>query len=136
MGELSVPIRAHHDVVHARQLGRERARELGFGRADQTRLATAISELARNIIIYAGSGSCVIRDETPDFSYVRLIVVMEDSGPGILDIEQAMQDGFTTGSGLGAGLPAVKRLVHEFHIESVPGHTCITIAIRRRRSDI
>lgn len=125
------------DVLRARQLGRMRARDLGFGRADQTRLATAISELTRNILRYAGHGTCSFRQQDMEGSNVRLEVVVEDQGPGILDIDAAMRDGFSTGSGLGAGLPGAKRLVHEFNIESRPGHTRITIAltsrIKRRR---
>lgn len=119
------------DVLRARQQGRTRARDLGFGRADQTRLATAISELTRNVLRYAGRGTCSFREEQLGTSRVRLMVVVEDEGPGIVDIEAAMRDGFSTGSGLGAGLPGAKRLVHEFDIESRPGYTRISIAMTR-----
>ena len=127
-----VQIRQQADVVLARQAGREAAKELGFGLADQTRLATAISELARNVVQYAGAGQCIITDES-DEEFIRIRVVVEDHGPGIPDIERALRDGFSTGNGLGAGLPGTKRLVHEFRIESKPGHTRITVGMRKRR---
>jgi len=127
-----VEIRVERDIVGARQAGREMARALGFGSADQTRLATAISELARNVIRYAGEGVCFISDES-DGRESKVRVVVEDHGPGISDIDAAMTDGFSTGGGLGAGLPGAKRLVHEFHIESRPGLTRIDMLMRRRR---
>ena len=122
-------IASDRDVLRARQSGRMRARNLGFGRADQTRLATAISELTRNVLRYAGKGTCSFRQEEVDETDRRLEVTVEDNGPGISDLEAAMRDGYSTGSGLGAGLPGAKRLVHEFDIESRPGYTRITIAI-------
>ena len=125
-------IRDQGDVVRARQAGREMARQLGFGSADQTRLATAISELTRNVVQHASHGTCTVADSSErDLRRVR--VVVEDHGPGIADVERALEDGFSTGNGLGAGLPGTKRLVHEFHISSAPGHTKVTIEIRRRR---
>ncbi len=130
MNEERVALKGQIDVVTARQAGREMARQLGFGSANQTRLATAISELARNALQYAGEGVCLIRDES-DERRIRVKVVVEDHGPGIPDIEQAMQDGFSTGGGLGAGLPGTKRLVHEFEIESQPGRTRVTIGMSR-----
>lgn len=116
------------DIVTARAAARGLAKELGFSTADQTRLATAISELTRNIIRYAGKGGCEISSKTEPGA-VRLKVVVEDNGPGIPDINRAMEDGFSTGEGLGAGLPGTKRLVHEFEIISKPGLTRITIAM-------
>ena len=130
MNEERVVLKGQIDVVTARQAGREMARQLGFGSANQTRLATAISELARNALQYAGEGVCLIRDES-DERRIRVKVVVEDHGPGIPDIEQAMTDGFSTGGGLGAGLPGTKRLVHEFEIESEPGCTRVTIEMSR-----
>jgi len=127
-----VQIRQQADVVLARQAGREAAKELGFGLADQTRLATAISELARNVVQYAGAGQCIITDES-DEEFIKIRVVVEDHGPGIPDIERALRDGFSTGNGLGAGLPGTKRLGHECRIESKPGHTRITVGMRKRR---
>ncbi len=132
MAERRVEIKVESDIVAARQAGRDMARELGFGSADQTRLATAISELARNVIQYAGEGVCVVTDEL-DRNTFGLRVTVEDHGPGIPDIEKAMEYGFSTGRSLGAGLPGAKRLVHEFNLESEPGHTMVTIAMVRRR---
>ncbi len=134
--ETQVTIRGYGDIVNARQTGRALARELGFGLADQTRLATAISELTSNALHYAGSGVCTIIDRS-DASRNCIQVSVEDNGPGIPDIEQAMQQGFSTGGTLGAGLPGTKRLVDEFHIESRPGYTKVVIALMRqiRRDD-
>lgn len=130
MNENRIEIKVEADIVAARRAGREMARQLGFGSADQTRLATAISELARNVIQYAGEGVCLVTDES-DQNASKIRVVVEDHGPGIPDIEQAMTDGFSTGGGLGAGLPGARRLVHEFEIESQPGHTRVTIGMSR-----
>jgi len=130
MNEVMVALKEEFDIVTARGAGREMARQLGFGSADQTRLATAISELARNVIQYAGEGVCLVTDES-DQNASKIRVVVEDHGPGIPDIEQAMTDGFSTGGGLGAGLPGARRLVHEFEIESQPGHTRVTIGMSR-----
>ena len=128
-----VEIKGSGDIVPARQAGREIARELGFGSADQTRLATAISELTRNVIQYAGTGLCTITDKS-DKSTISIMVTVEDTGPGIPDVDQALEQGYTTGGGLGAGLPGTKRLVQEFDIDSAPGHTVITIVITRLRN--
>jgi len=130
VNENRIEIKVEADIVAARRAGREMARQLGFGSADQTRLATAISELARNVIQYAGEGVCLVTDES-DQNASKIRVVVEDHGPGIPDIEQAMTDGFSTGGGLGAGLPGARRLVHEFEIESQPGHTRVTIGMSR-----
>ena len=105
------------------------ARDMGFGRADQTRLATAISELTRNVLRYAGTGTCSFRQRDVDETDKRLEVTVEDNGPGIADLEAAMRDGYSTGAGLGAGLPGARRLVHEFDIETRPGYTRVTICI-------
>ena len=133
MIDTAVAIEAEGDIVVARRAGREVARQLGFRSADQTRLATAISELTRNVVQYAGTGACLITDES-DQSMIRIRVVVEDHGPGIPDVEAAMMDGFSTSGGLGAGLPGARRLMQEFCIESRPGHTKVAIALARRRS--
>lgn len=104
----------------------------GFGSAAQTRLATAISELARNVIQYAGGGTCLIADESNQH-LTRIRVVVDDAGPGIADLDEAMSHGFSSGAGLGAGLPGARRLVQEFDIESQPRHTRVTIAITKPR---
>jgi len=132
MDEKQIDIRGERDIIAARSTGRDMARDLGFGSADQTRLATAISELTRNIIRYVGKGTCTISDMSNERDLI-IHVVVEDSGPGIDDIEQAMEFGFSTSKGLGAGLPGTKRLVSSFEIESVPGHTVVTIELAKRR---
>ncbi len=104
------------------------AAAIGFRLIDQTRLATVTSELARNIIKYARRGRMIAQPTTSTNGRDGLRLIFEDSGPGIPDIEAAMRDGFTTGRGLGKGLPGSKRLVDEFAIESAPGRgTRVTI---------
>lgn len=125
-------LKTETDLLFARQAAREMMKEMGFGSADQTRMATAISELARNVLRYAGEGTCTVIDEHDDRD-MALRVVVEDNGPGIEDIEQAMEDGFTTGNGLGAGLPGARRLVNNFDIASEPGYTKITLEIKKPR---
>ncbi|WP_110926396.1 anti-sigma regulatory factor [Bacillus massiliglaciei] len=115
------------DIVAARQLGRNFAKEQGFGVVDQARITTAISELARNIYLYAGEGSVSI-EKIYNNGKAGLRIIAEDQGPGIKDIRKVLEDGFTTSGGLGAGLPGAKRLMDEFDIESIPGKgTKITI---------
>lgn len=109
------------DIVAARQLGRNVAKELGFGTVDQARITTAISELARNIYLYAGQGQICI-EKLYENGKAGLKVVAIDNGPGIKDIRQVMEDGYSTSGGLGAGLPGVKRLMDEFGINSTPGN--------------
>ncbi len=121
------------DIVIARQVCREMARDLGFGSADQTRLATAVSEVTRNVIQYAGAGVCVVNNESNNESAV-ICAVVEDHGPGIADVDKALEPGFTTGSGLGAGLPAAKQLVHAFEIHSEPGHTIVSLKMVRKKA--
>jgi serine/threonine-protein kinase RsbT len=118
--ESYVKIITEWDIVAARQLGRNVAKELGFGSVDQARITTAISELARNIYLYAGRGK--IEFETiNEFDRQGIKVIASDQGPGIQDIRKVMEDGFTTSGGLGAGLPGVKRLMDEFDITSTVG---------------
>jgi serine/threonine-protein kinase RsbT len=131
MTQITIDIKEQSDIVVARQAVRHLARQLGFSLVDQTHLATAISELARNVIQHAGAGVCVITDAS-DHDVCRIQVVIEDHGPGIPDVDQAMRMGFSTSKGLGAGLPGAKRLVHEFEIKSEPGHTQIIIGMTRR----
>jgi serine/threonine-protein kinase RsbT len=108
------------DIVAARQLGRNVAKELGFGTVDQARITTAISELARNIYLYAGHGQVYI-EKKQDAGKKGVQIIASDDGPGISDIRKVMEDGFSTSGGLGAGLPGVKRLMDEFNVESTPG---------------
>ena len=127
-----IEIRDERDIIAARSAGRDMARDLGFGSADQTRLATAISELTRNAIQYAGKGFCTHSDLSNERDII-IHVVVEDSGPGIDDMEKAMEFGFSTSKGLGAGLPGTKRLVSSFEIESDPGRTVVTIELTKRK---
>jgi serine/threonine-protein kinase RsbT len=112
-----VEVRNEWDIVSARQLGRNMAKELGFGNVDQARITTAISELARNIYLYAGRGKICI-EPIEQLGKKGLRIVALDNGPGIREIRKVMEDGYTTSGGLGAGLPGVKRLMDEFSIES------------------
>ncbi len=123
-----LPIRSGDDVVRVRQMVRARAVEAGLGLVDQTKIVTAASELARNTLDYGGGGTATIEPLTPPpFRGVR--ITFEDQGPGILDVDAALKDGFTTGSGLGLGLGGAKRLASDFSIVSKLGQgTRITIA--------
>lgn len=115
-----VNIKKEWDIVGARQVGREIAKKSGFGTVDQARIATAISELARNIYLYAGNGKiCFEVIESMNKKGIRMVAI--DAGPGIRDISQVMEDGYTTSGGLGAGLPGVRRLMDEFDIKSEEG---------------
>lgn len=120
-------IHSSTDVVLVRQAVRQVAVELGFSLVDQTKIVTAASELARNTLEYGGGGT--VKLEALNEGIRRgLQLTFADQGPGIPDIELALKDGFTTGSGLGMGLSGTKRLVNEFNIVSRVGEgTCITI---------
>ena len=125
--ERVVPIRSDLDIVTARVEGRELAKELGFGVIDQARIATAISELTRNIVQYAEEGEAII-NPIEQGNHVGIEIVCKDRGPGIPDVELAMQDGYSTSSSLGMGLPGARRLMDEFEIESEVGiGTAVTI---------
>ncbi|MGH7123259.1 MAG: anti-sigma regulatory factor [Stellaceae bacterium] len=125
--ELVVPIRADADVLLARQKARELAKPLKFSSSELTLIATAISEVARNIVAYAKQGEIVLRLVTHGRRR-GIRVVAHDQGPGIPDIARAMQDGFSTSASLGLGLPGSKRLMDEFDILSAVGKgTTITM---------
>ena len=122
-----LPLQNSNDIVVARQKVRQWAIELRFSLVDQTKLVTAASELARNALDH-GQGGHMTMEMVNGLSRSGLKLVFEDSGPGIPDIEQALKDGFTTGSGMGLGLGGSKRLVNEFAIESEVGKgTKITV---------
>jgi len=124
--EVRVPIRSDADIVTARQVARELAARLGFTRTDLTILATAVSEVTRNIVRFAGSGEVVVELVTGPRRGVQ--VVARDAGPGIEDVDQALADGFSTYDGLGLGLPGARRLMDEFAVVSEPGHgTTVTM---------
>ena len=135
--EERLPITGEADIVRARQRARDRARALGFGAVDQSRIATAVSELARNVVRYAtgGRGEAVIRTlpRPAGTAGAGIEVVVRDDGPGIADVEAAMRAGFTSGSGLGMGLPGTKRLMDEMAVDSTAGRgTTVTVRKWRR----
>jgi serine/threonine-protein kinase RsbT len=113
-------VRTSQDVVRVRQEVRNRTAALGFSLVDQTKFVTAASEIARNTIDHGGGGSVRIELLT-EVGRRGLRLVFEDTGPGIVDIKLALQDGYSTGGGLGMGLPGSKRLSNEFYVESTPG---------------
>ena len=125
----TLAVESSSDVVRCRQRVREQAVALGFSLVDQTKLVTAASELARNTYSYGGGGTMVI-DLLDDGRRRGIRLVFEDDGPGIVDIEQALRDGYTSGDGLGMGLGGSRRLVNEFEIESTPGSGTRITAIR------
>lgn len=123
----TLQIRSSEDVVIVRQAVRRWAIELAFGLVDQTKVVTAASELARNTFDH-GKGGAVKIESLQDGIRRGLRLTFEDSGPGIADVEMALRDGYTTGSGMGLGLGGSRRLVHEFEIMSTPGKgTRVTI---------
>lgn len=130
--ELKLPIAADVDVVQARTQGRALAAGAGFSTGDQTVIAAAISEIARNILNYAKRGEITLR-LVPNGDRQGVEVIARDAGPGILDINRAMQDGYSTSGGLGLGLPGAKRLMDEFEVLSVVGEgTTVTMKKWRR----
>ncbi len=116
----SAVIRSDLDIVIARTMARDMARALGFSAVDQARIATAVSELARNIYLYAGTGTVTVR-EVEKLGRKGIEIVCEDQGPGIPDVDLVMQDGYTTSRGMGMGLPGAKRLMDDFVIQSQVG---------------
>ena len=130
MVETKIRITNTSDIVSARQSGRHLAEINHFTRSQQTRFATAISELSRNVLTYAVEGECLFSvSSSPKKVIVTALVV--DQGPGIADVELALQDGYSGGHGLGLGLPGAKRLVDSFSIESKPGLTKVQVSIIR-----
>ena len=115
-----VDVNNSDDIVAARQAGHELAKQLGFSLTDVTMIATAISEIARNITSYAGRGEVRVGLQYRDGKQA-LVVRAEDDGPGIADIERALEDGYSTGRGLGLGLPGARRLMDRLIVESAPG---------------
>jgi serine/threonine-protein kinase RsbT len=115
-----VPVHSSEDIVRVRQAVRTWAIDLGFGLVDQTKLVTAASELARNTVNYGGGGT-VRMWALNNAAHSGLQLIFEDNGPGIADVELALQDGYTTGDGLGLGLGGTRRLANEFEIVSHPG---------------
>ena len=129
-----IAIESDADVVTARQRARQLAVGLEMPSTDQTLLATAISEIARNITTYAERGEVLI-DLVRDANGRRGVrVIARDDGPGIEDLERALTDGYTTGGGLGLGLPGARRLVDEFDIQTTPGEGTTVTLIKWNRS--
>lgn len=125
--ETHVPIRTEYDIVAARHRVKEICTALDFSSGEQTLVATAVSELARNIVEYAGSGEMII-GLTNNKNLKGILIIARDEGPGIPDIQLAMKDGYSTSKGLGIGLPGCKRIMDEFDIVSRKGHgTTVTV---------
>jgi serine/threonine-protein kinase RsbT len=129
---LELPVADAAALIEVRRHISASARVLGFGLVEQTKLITAASELGRNILTHAGHGRVTIETlQDPGRSGIRL--TFADQGPGIPDVDRAMQDGYTSGRGMGMGLPGARRLTHEFSIETAPGRgTSVMIAMWRR----
>ena len=130
-----IPIRGEDDIVAARQRAREVAKRLGFGMVDQSRVATAVSELTRNVVRYAtgGRGEMRLEQVMSGANGIGLEIVVADEGPGIANVLEAMREGFTSGPGMGLGLSGTKRLMDEMEIESEVGRgTTVTIRKWRR----
>jgi serine/threonine-protein kinase RsbT len=127
--EARVPIDCDVAIVDARQQGRTMALSIGFSPGSATLVATAISELARNILLYAHRGEIVLQPVQRG-GRRGLAVIGRDQGPGIADLERAMEDGYSTSGRLGLGLPGVRRLMDEFEISSRPGEGTIVKAVK------
>lgn len=130
--EARFELRSDLDVVVARREVRDWAAQLGLTMLDLTKVVTAASELARNAVVHGGGGvMCLQVVRQNDRNGLR--VTFKDNGPGIAEIDRAMQDGFSTGTGMGIGLPGAKRLVNEFDLSSTPSEgTCVTIVRWKR----
>jgi serine/threonine-protein kinase RsbT len=127
--ERRIAIRSDDDVVAARREARELATAIGFEPTDLTLLATAISEVARNITAYAGEGEIVVAVRNSG-GRLGIRVIARDAGPGIDDVDLALRDGYSTGDGLGLGLPGARRLVDEFAIETGRGRGTVVTMIK------
>jgi serine/threonine-protein kinase RsbT len=127
--ERRITIRSDDDVVAARREARELAASLGFEPTDLTLLATAISEVARNITAYASEEEIVVSVRN-NGGRLGIRVVARDAGPGIDDVDLALRDGYSTGDGLGLGLPGARRLVDEFAIDTAPGRGTVVTMVK------
>jgi serine/threonine-protein kinase RsbT len=126
--EVRVQISCTDDVVQARQQGRALATDIGFSASESTLIAAAISELARNIVKYAGRGEIVLRSEGNG----TLLMIARDEGPGIPDTQAALRPGYSTSGGLGLGLPGVRRISDHFEIVSTAKGTTVTLEKKKR----
>jgi serine/threonine-protein kinase RsbT len=135
-GEIRVGIETDADLVIARAEGRAMAQRLGFRRPDPTLIATAISELARNLVMHVGHGEIIMRPIVED-RRSGVLVIVRDEGPGIADVDAALRLGHASRGGLGLGLPGARRLMDEFEIDSQPGKgTTVTMRKWRLRDDL
>lgn len=133
MSARTIPIEQEGDIVVARQAGRQLAAQIGFSPTDQTLIATAISEVTRNIVVYAQRGELALA-RVEDGLKIGIEVIARDQGPGIENLELAMRDGFSTKQSLGLGLPGARRLMDDFHLESELGvGTTVTMKKWKRR---
>lgn len=126
-GKTVIPISTINDIVRARQQGRELALASGFTSAESTLVATVISELARNIVLYAKQGEIVL-DRANGSQRNGIIIISKDHGPGIADVERALAGGYSTSGGLGLGLSGVRRIVDEFSINTASGNGTTVVA--------
>jgi anti-sigma regulatory factor (Ser/Thr protein kinase) len=134
--EVTVPINSDEDLVPARAEARALAVRLGFSRTDATLIATAVSEVARNIVVHVGRGELLIKPVLNEDRY-GLVVVAKDEGPGIPDIRTALEHGWASRGGLGLGLPGARRLMDEFEIASESGKgTTVTMIKWRLRDEL
>lgn len=134
--DMRIEVTSDADIVPARARGRALAGELGFSRTDATLVATAISEMARNIVVHAGRGEIELK---PVYEADRrgVVVVARDEGPGIRDVDEALEEGFGTKGGLGLGLPGVQRIMDEFVINTAPNRgTTVTMHMWRDVRDL
>ena len=135
-GEIRVSVETDADLVTARAEGRAMAQRLGFRRPDPTLIATAISELARNLVMHVGHGEIIMRPIVEDRRY-GVLVIVRDEGQGIADVDAALRLGHASRGGLGLGLPGARRLMDEFEIDSQPGKgTTVTMRKWRLRDDL
>lgn len=125
-GKSTVEIITEWDIIAARQLGRNEAKAIGFDAVDQARITTAISELARNIYLYARAGEIVL-ERICDENKVGIRIIAADQGPGITNSRKVIEDGYSTSGSLGAGLPGVKRLMDKMDIQSSVGEGTIVV---------
>ncbi|MFA1538873.1 anti-sigma regulatory factor [Actinomadura monticuli] len=122
------PLRSNDDVVRVRQLVRGAASAAGMSLVDQTKIVTAASELARNTLVYGGGGSVNIEKVTSAGGRAGIRITFRDRGPGIADLDLALTDGWTSGSGLGLGLSGARKLADEFELETEVGQgTTVTV---------
>jgi serine/threonine-protein kinase RsbT len=134
--EVRIPIAEDTDLIPARAEGRALAQRQGFTRTDATLIATAISEIARNIVVHVGEGEIVLR-AVDDGRRCGVLVIARDEGPGIRDVEAAVQQGYADSASLGLGLPGARRLMDEFNLDSSPqSGTTVTMVKWRVRDDL